>query len=248
MRNRQLPPFRHYKETIVPFGSNLVKAVAMILNDRTTAEDLAKKGDVITEQDVLEWAQSFLPFELDVKELSNLSCDLNIIRVTVFPEDAIFGFYDIEVPFQRTEKSISQLKADLPKIIDFLQKCGGFVAPVSTTVFAELLKSILGAEAHLRMTGSRWGDQQRATGRTARWHADVRYVATILEGAAARAGNHRLSFTKATAPAVKFINRALQRAGVQIGSPDAIAREMARYKSDQKKKLQSRPERSDNPK
>jgi hypothetical protein len=234
MSNKQFRPFRHYAESIdYNFG---VKIIRMIVSDSAAVDEMASKGDVITESEISKLANETLPIQLRAEEISEIVDILNIMRVTATPEESASERFDITAPMQRTEKSIAQLAKDLPKLIEFHEQQESHIAAAAAAVFTNLLASAVSAKDHFRAAAANWGGQQPAPSRIARWHGDLRYIALLLEAAAERAGRV-LSFTKPEALAVKFIHRALRRAKVKGNTPDAIAREMAREKRRQKRPI-----------
>jgi hypothetical protein len=231
MSEVSLPPFRHYTDQIVRVGNELAVLVVMRCSDRLNVERLMKEGNVITQEEVSEW-NKMLPFQLPPKDLADLTDELNLIRVTVPHDEAIADLSHLEAAHRRVEKSITQLTQDLPTLIEFLTTRTGQRSATSATVFDDLLASATNVRSYLTFTRGLWGDRlaKARGGHNALWHGDAVYLMFLLELAAKRAGQV-LSFTKPTTPAVRFIDAALDRAGVEHGSVEAISRELARYKA-----------------
>ena len=99
--------------------------------------------------------------------------------------------------------------------------------------FDNLLSASRSAKKWLAIRAANWSRKIGRQVYSAPWHEDAAYLAFIIEVAAARS-DKRVSFTKPTAPAVAFIDAALERARVKHGSLDAIARAMARFKGKRK--------------
>jgi hypothetical protein len=136
---------------------------------------------------------------------------------------------------KRVIKHIQGLSRDLPTVIDIGHQYGSAGAAPVIEALDNLLSAAKSAAEGLSVRAANWGRTIGKQRYSAPWHDDIVCLACILEEAATKQ-HKRVSFTKATAPAVAFIDSALTRAGVRHGSPDAIARAMARYKSRTKKR------------
>jgi hypothetical protein len=220
------PPVRFYRSLREPTGQPYL--VIEYSNIRQSKLDALMKEGAIVEKEVTSWSAKFR-FGLSRSEVGALVWALNLIRVTVHLRDApthslVAEAKELELLHRRTEKSIRQLSADLPKLIDFRCRYGA-----DGRVLQAFLVATFQAEGLLKKSWSGWADAYRRSGHKS-WHDDALYLAAFLTRAANSAGKP-LSLTKETAPAVEFIHAALQRAKVQHGSCGAIARALARYKS-----------------
>jgi hypothetical protein len=223
--NAIVRPFRDYSSRMNGSGyflfikSNLKKPAL----DRLVGE-----GEVITDAEVAGLLKEW-PFALSADHVRALAEALNLMRVTTHAKDIAVPFH-LEQAHHRVSKNVTELRRDLPKLIEAYRKFGTQRAVVSVSVFEDLLSAASRTDEYLSSCLSRWGEIAAPKRRSAPWHADAIYLAWILRQAAERAGEP-LSFTKEETRAVAFIDAALTRAGVKHGGLGSIARELARYQA-----------------
>lgn len=188
-------------------------------------DGLAQSGNVITLEEVQKMA-SVLPFPAPSAAIRHLADSLNFMRVTVHAKDAVPAH--LQTATDRVEKYVAGLLKELPILI----KAGRQLNTPKSNATAEGFEAFLSAVQvfdHYSPHGAPGAKP---------WHDDATYLAFVVEDIASQAGS-RVSFTKPTAPAVIFIDRALKRAGVRHGTPEAIARALARRKASDKIKMAS---------
>ncbi len=178
---------------------------------------------------------SQLPIPLTADDLDELRFAVNLMRVTVPAAHApSFHFGALQGASQQVEKSLATLRKDLPKLIKHHRDFDSERAAESAEVLAKVLAA---ADAYFNERWIAWGGRTPSR-RHEWWHDDAIYLHFILDNAA-RQQRRDLSFSYGTAPAVAFIDAALNRAKVQHDTPEAIARMLARYEERMKDKLKT---------
>jgi len=233
-----IPHFRAYKSGLTRSGEQFYLFYSVQVQaspDRPPWKVLMSTGEVITDNEIRGWVDSArLPFPLNNEDLAVLAEALNLMRVTIHAKDA--APFHLESAMQRVIKNIDGLLRDLPKVIKFGRESGSQGAVPAINALENLLSVTGSADESLAIRAGKWGKRQGPKRRSAPWHYDMQYLAWILERAATRSGKP-VSFTQPAAPAVKFIDAALERAHIVHGGPEIMAREMARYNAKNKKDM-----------
>lgn len=217
-------PFRHYRGelSIEPLGR------LIFLNCYPSDEiGVLMANGVI---DVIDLAMN-LPVPINDQHLNELRHAVNMMRVTVpIVEAPSFHFNSLRGASQRVEAALATLRADLPKMIDFHREFDGKRATQSAEVFETVLAA---AGDYFDQRWMAWGGKTPAR-RHETWHDDAVYLAFLLRNAS----RGELATSYPTAPAVGFIDEALTRANVKHGDRGAIARHLARYEADTKRRIE----------
>ncbi len=222
-----IPHFRAYTSGVATSGDRTFTIRGGASPDRPPINALMNEGDVIAE-DEIRVLSARLPFPLNADEVGELAWALNFMRVTMHAKNAVPSHQS--AMWQQITKNIGALLQDLPQVIEDGRKFGSPGAAPALDALENLHSAAKFADAWLALRAANWDRKREPKAKQhASWHDDAVYLSLILEKAADRSGK-AVSFTKPTAPAVIFIDESLKRAHVSHGGPEAIAREMARYK------------------
>jgi hypothetical protein len=212
MNTLGIRPIRHYRR--MGDGRLMIQGSAG-LDLQITSADVAEVNDLA--------AKVRLKVPLDDDVVQALAMALKLFRSTshaVLPPELEAH----EQALKRVEKNVEELLRDLPRLIEFHLDLRSTRADASTKVFNTLLT----AAEYLKVSQASWGGGPSRRRDAALWHDDAIHLSFLL-GAAAERAKARLSFTKAEASGVRFIDEALTLAGIEHGGPGAIAQAVARY-------------------
>jgi hypothetical protein len=189
--------------------------------------------NAITVDEVIMWFNDY-NLEYSGINITEAVSDLNIIRLTEHFKYAVTTDHPLEMAYKQTDKALTILSENLPKLIALGR--GHNPAPPGaplneiqirrkdmTNALAGLLESVQDVRRHLPAAPPKHRHEP--------WHDDADFLSIMLELAHHPSGKP-VGFTKRTSRGVKFIHRALSRAGVRCGSADAIARQLARRKAE----------------
>jgi hypothetical protein len=214
--------FRHYRRLIDPAGQPYV---VLHYSHLRQAEIDARMAKIRTE--VEKWKTEL---RLSGDDVRKLAWAMSIMQATDAKEGSshpeVVEHEKLKNAHQRVDEvvqALSNLGQELSLLIEFHRRHRSS----SADIFEKLL-SLTASYAKARRPA--WGSWSRLG---IAWHRDAVYFMTILEEAAKRAQT-RLSFTKLTSPAVKFISWALDTVGVKH-SDEAIRQALVRYRRRQRK-------------